>query len=316
MLHIWVGKYERYDAVHKPDTYFDINFDYKLTGTDFAKRLIHDCSQESEVIAPGYFKHPTRGYYSFNNLPSSIKTIFLAKYNPEVVPDLLYCGDNCLPYLAEIANEQEVTVCSKRHVNFFYPILERGEFKGGIHAMNTDEIINDPFEWLIYLEDHKRDVIENEEGSVNPFDWSYGVNELSGTKNPEIFLYTKNEIFKIRLKTKYTILKGEVGSGKSYIMDVLRRGISKSDITASAVTNVRTEYVYSTSMDFVYEYRKGIYFLDGDVLRDNKDFVERSLKSVNSFVLVGDGYIDGIPKEQQTICELGKDTDIIEIIRR
>ena len=54
MLHIWVGKYERYDAVHKPDTYFDINLDYKLTGTDFAKRLIHDCSQESEVIAPGY----------------------------------------------------------------------------------------------------------------------------------------------------------------------------------------------------------------------------------------------------------------------
>lgn len=99
-------------------------------------------------------------------------------------------------------------------------------------------------------------------------------------------------------------------------MDVLRRGISKWDITASAVTNVRTEYVYETSIGIVYGYRKGVYFLEGDVLHRHKDFAEKSLKSVNSFVLAGDGYIEGIPKEQQTICELGKDTDIIEIIRR
>lgn len=316
MLHIWVGKYERYDAVHKPDTYFDINFDYKLTGTDFARRLIHDCSQESEVIAPGYFKHPWRGYYSLCNLPTGVKNVLLAKYNPEVVIDLLNMGTNCLPYIAEIANERDLTVFTDECTKLFPPLLPRGEFKDGIHAMNTDEVITEPLQWMSYLWEHKKDVIKNKKGDVNPFDWTYGVNELSRMDRPEIFLYTKHEIFKIRLRTKYTILKGEVGSGKSYIMDVLRRGISKWDITASAVTNVRTEYVYETSIGIVYGYRKGVYFLEGDVLHRHKDFAEKSLKSVNSFVLAGDGYIEGIPKEQQTICELGKDTDIIEIIRR
>ena len=171
MLHVWVGDFRRYGTIGKPDYYFDTTFNPDLTGTDFARRLIHECSDESEVLAPGVFRHPRRGNYSIDNLPTGVKTILLAKYDKKVIVDLLYCGDNCLPYLAEIANEEDVTVCTSRHVNFFYPILERGEFKGGIHAMNTDEIITNPFKWLVYLEDHKHDVIENEPGAVDPLAW-------------------------------------------------------------------------------------------------------------------------------------------------
>ena len=321
MLHIWVGKYERYDAVHKPDTYFDINFDYKLTGTDFARRLIHDCSQESEVIAPGYFKHPTRGYYSLDKLPTGIKSVLLAKYNPEVVVDLVYMGDNCFPYLAEIANKQEVTVCTGRYVKLFPPLLKCCEFKGGIHVLNTDEIITSIDDWFMYYAHHDHDVIENEPDAVDPFDLSNGENKLSGSSNPEIYLYTKEEIFSIRLKTKYTILKGDTGAGKSYLLKVVERASKEysSHLTARVVSNIPIYYVDSrSSIVYIHTTYLGVCFLDKDALGKDKDFavLSQKEKDKNMYVIVSDGLLDGISEELQTVCELGKDTDIIEVTRR
>lgn len=160
MLHVWVGEYIGKGAVNRPDSYFNTEFNTDLTGTDFSKRLIYECSAKSTVIAPGVFRHPIRGNYSSDKLPTGVKNILIAKYDKDAVINLLYCGDNCIPFLAEIANERDVTVSTSRYVNFFYPILQKGKFKDGVHAMNTDEIIKDPIVWIEYYETHKYDKFE------------------------------------------------------------------------------------------------------------------------------------------------------------
>ena len=170
MLKVWVGKYMRFGRLGKPDTYFKSKFKQELTDTDFSRRLIYECSGGSEVIMPGIFKHPIRGNYMSEKLPTGVKTILLAKYDKRVVVDLLYCGNNCLTFLAEAANEEDIVVSTSRYVNFFPPIHQGVEFKGGVMAMNTGEIINDPIDWLVYYDKHRNDVIENEEGAVNPLD--------------------------------------------------------------------------------------------------------------------------------------------------
>lgn len=171
MLHVWIGEYEKYDSVGKPDSYFDTRFKTELTGTDFSRRLIHECSDGSEVLAPGVFKHPTRGNYSSDKLPTGVKNVLLAKYNKEVVIDLLYMGDNCLPFLAEIANEEDITVCTSRYVNFFPPIFTAGEFKGGVYVMNTKQLITNIDDWFYVYAHHEHDVFEVDENDEDPFAW-------------------------------------------------------------------------------------------------------------------------------------------------
>ena len=172
MLHVWVGDCRKFGVIRKPDDYFNTEFSSTFTETDFARRLIYECADGSEVVKQGVYRHPIRGNYSMDNLPSVVKTILLVKYDTKVIVDLYYCSDNCLPFLAEIANGQDVTVCLSRYMNFWYPRLPYNEFKDGIHAMNTDVIIRDPLDWMGYYDEHENDVILPDDGDEDKFAWN------------------------------------------------------------------------------------------------------------------------------------------------
>lgn len=86
--------------------------------------------------------HEWRGDYCGDHLPAGIKVILLAKYSPEVLVDLSYCGDNCIPYLMEISREQEVTVVGTRFIDFFNKDLY-GESLEGVYVMNDDTYYTD-----------------------------------------------------------------------------------------------------------------------------------------------------------------------------
>lgn len=139
MLKIWQGYYTNGDnTIRKPDGYFDMAFDKKNFLTDFSRRLIEDCGG-AKVLAENVFEHKWRGCHSADKLATGVKNILLAKYNPEVIVDLVYCGDNCIPYLIEASKEQDILVSSSRLVDFFdYNMY--GEAIESIYVMNDDTL--------------------------------------------------------------------------------------------------------------------------------------------------------------------------------
>lgn len=171
MLKIWIGKYERYHRLGKPDSHISRDFNPEPLESDFARRLIHDCSDGSEVINPVLFKHQIRGHYYLEQLPSGVQTLLIARYDNSVVCDIKYLSKNCFPYLVEASNEVDMVVSLSKYLDFIGEALDNGDFVGGIYAMNTDEIINTSEDWHKYWEEHGNDVIENEPDAVDPFDW-------------------------------------------------------------------------------------------------------------------------------------------------
>lgn len=159
MLRVWIGDYDRRDGLEKPDWWFNKYFDAKYTMTEFSRRLIKDCSDGSEVLAEGVFKHPTRGFYSLDKLPTGVKTALVAVYRNDRIPNLLYCGNNCIPYILEVAENQDVTV-SIHHRTIPFFIKEFGLVpKNGILILNNNKVIHSYEEWLDSYQMYKNSII-------------------------------------------------------------------------------------------------------------------------------------------------------------
>lgn len=163
MLKIWQGTYTRWDkkALDSPDDYFDDNFDKKNVLSEFSRRLIKDCAK-ADVIADNVFEHEWRGVHTIKELASGVKTILLAKYNPEVIVDISFCGDNCIPYLIEISRERDITVIGSRLVDFFDEDMY-GDSAEGIYVMNDDTYYTDDLEYIftgIYADDWNEETPE------------------------------------------------------------------------------------------------------------------------------------------------------------
>lgn len=171
LLKVWIGDYARYYSIGTPKYYIDMDFNPEPIDSDFTRRLLRDCSDGSEFINPVLFKHPVRGYYSLEQLPTGVQALLLARYDSSVVVDIRYLSMTCLPYLVEASNEVDMVVSLSKYLDFIGEALDKGDFIGGIYAMNTDEIITTSEEWHKYWQEHGNDVIENEPGAVDPLAW-------------------------------------------------------------------------------------------------------------------------------------------------
>lgn len=167
MIKVWLGLYEEPGVtVTRSDFYFNTVFNRELLLTDFSRRLIYECSQGSEVININQLKHPSRGYYAPEHLPTGVKTTLLTMYNDEVITDMVYCGNNCIPYICEASREKDITVYTERLIYWFEP-----ECRGGVDellVMNTGTIVRDFCEyydiWLDHEDDKNIIEVEDEDG--------------------------------------------------------------------------------------------------------------------------------------------------------
>ena len=168
MLKVWLGLYEEPGVtVTRSDFYFNTVFNRELLLTDFSRRLIYECSQGSEVININQLKHPSRGYYAPEHLPTGVKTTLLTMYNDEVITDMVYCGDNCIPYIVEASREKDITVYTERFIYWFEPYCRNGVSE--ILIMNTGNIVRNYGEYFDAWIEHKDDitikeVVEDEDG--------------------------------------------------------------------------------------------------------------------------------------------------------
>lgn len=183
MLKIWQGTYTGKSALGCPDGYFEYYFEKENVLTDFSRRLIKDCAR-ADVLADNVFEHEWRGTHTANELATGVKNILLAKYNPEAIIDLRFCGDNCIPYLIEASFERDITVIGGRLVDFFNEEMY-GLSVDSIYVFNTDELINSRKGYMhtwIYGYDWNE---ETPEGLVLHSEYRKPSSQRKGLKYPE-----------------------------------------------------------------------------------------------------------------------------------
>ena len=71
------------------------------------------------------------------DISNGTKMLFMIKYIPDILPILAKLGDNCLPYLLDLAEEQEIYMCA----NIMFEIDRNGMEGHTIHITNTDRYV-------------------------------------------------------------------------------------------------------------------------------------------------------------------------------
>lgn len=147
MLHLWIGEKEFENDAGVPDFYFMEEMDLSCIDTDFGHRVLHSCSDVAKVINYATLELPNGELVSPREISSGAKTCLILMFDTEdVVCDLLFCGENCEPFIAEAANQRDITCKTSR---WFFP--KKWGFKDGIHILNTDTVVHDIDEYMYHI---------------------------------------------------------------------------------------------------------------------------------------------------------------------
>jgi len=140
MLHLIFGYPSKALRTHR--NYIGSRFlDKKCMLDEFSKRVVKEIDK-TETITSGAFYSPVLGDISLRDLSGGAQFLIILNNTNEIVP-LEFLGDNCFPFLKEIADRKDITVCSGGVRNLF----KNGGFTE-IHIVNDDTIITEPLDLL------------------------------------------------------------------------------------------------------------------------------------------------------------------------
>ena len=159
MLKLWIGRREKEDDryIGQPDFTFDEEIDKHCIDTDFGRRLIYACSGKARVINYVTLELPNGELLSPKELSSGTKNVFVMDNDPDSLCDLLWCGDNFFPFIAEIANHKDIEACTSRWLVPF----DGCTHKNGILIMNTGKVVYNGKEFIDEVIGNRLDSIHN-----------------------------------------------------------------------------------------------------------------------------------------------------------
>ena len=106
------------NCVYEVDKVFDLSVRNEWLNTEFAKNAIKVIDNTTHV-KDGYLESPFWGAMSPQKLSTGCKNILLMKFYSK--PSMFYgtkCGDNCSPFILEIAKEKDLDVHFQHLMNF------------------------------------------------------------------------------------------------------------------------------------------------------------------------------------------------------
>lgn len=123
-----VTVYFGYDksAVLDVDNYFNLIFEDDWLNDELVKKMIKGIDN-SVVESPHCITSPVLGQIAPERLSGGVKTCIMLYKEPGFYTDLLVCGENCEPWLAEIFRRVDVKVAMSS-----YDLLFLGEEFDGI----------------------------------------------------------------------------------------------------------------------------------------------------------------------------------------
>lgn len=145
MLNIIFGDCE--ESIYNTDVYFDNTFDPDWLSDDFAKRIIATIDK-SEVMGPNAINSPYLGMIPPEKLAGGTKTLLLIKNCPNEIFNASTCGDNCAPFILEIASKQNVTINLRHLMDFGYEDFEAHIVNDDIDVTNMKEMMKVAFKYV------------------------------------------------------------------------------------------------------------------------------------------------------------------------
>ncbi len=115
MLKIQFGEME--EAIFNTDMYFNNVYEDQWLTDAFAARVIRTIDK-SEVLGPNAIQSPYLGVISPEKLAGGTKTLLLMRHCPDMVFNASTCGDNCAPFILELAKDRDLTINLRHLMNF------------------------------------------------------------------------------------------------------------------------------------------------------------------------------------------------------
>lgn len=140
MLRVHFGKNPLPNEILNVDLTFDLNVENDWLNTEFAKRVIKEIDN-SVHVKDGYIESPFWGAMSPDKLSTGCKNVLLMKFYPD--PVVFYgtkCGNNCLPFVLEIAREKDLDI----HFQHLMKFPEDAYFDA--YIVNEDKMVHSSFE--------------------------------------------------------------------------------------------------------------------------------------------------------------------------
>lgn len=108
MLKIIFGDVD--NAIYHPPTYFDNRYEDEWITAPLTVKMIQDIDK-SEVIGPHLIQSPVLGPISVKDISGGVKTLILMAYDESgKIFNASACGDNCTPWIVEIAKSKDLTI--------------------------------------------------------------------------------------------------------------------------------------------------------------------------------------------------------------
>lgn len=140
MLKIWYGLKQFDNEVADPDFFFSEEMNANCIDTDFGRRVVTECSNVYKIHNYATLELPNGELISPKELSSGAKNLLIMMfYEQDVICDLLWCGNNCNKFVAEIANKKDLTVKTTRYYN---PYRSEVAFNEPILILNTGDLVN------------------------------------------------------------------------------------------------------------------------------------------------------------------------------
>jgi hypothetical protein len=116
MLKLRFGDFTQ-DCIVRIDSYFDIKKKRDWFNNVNVKKIIKGIDK-SDAIKDEYIESPVLGAISPRNLSTGCKAVILLEVldNPHVYGTK--CGDNCVPYIMEIASRKDITLTLHHALRF------------------------------------------------------------------------------------------------------------------------------------------------------------------------------------------------------
>ena len=140
MLKIFIGKLD--GALSSGNKYFNHVVDESCLLTDFGKKVVKEIDK-SEVYGRNLNISPILGGIPPERLSGGTKTLLTLYSEDNVIFKLSAMGDNCLPFLADIAEIKDITLCTRE----FRPIFENSKLKE-VLILNDNSIVRSDKEFL------------------------------------------------------------------------------------------------------------------------------------------------------------------------
>ena len=153
MLRIYFGSLP--EEIYNTEIYYENQYEKDWVMDEFARRIIRDIDA-SEVVAPDLIENDIFGSFSSTELSAGVKTLLLIRNVKNRIFNISNCGDNCAPYLLELAKDRDIKVTLHHAMNF------GNSFAVKVINDNKRKVITDPTELLLLAHRYLRG--EEDEG--------------------------------------------------------------------------------------------------------------------------------------------------------